>query len=348
MAFWAQHALFEDACSFIISNKLPATVFVEDVFLVALSHAKLPLLLRAIRRIDRDLKNVGPYLLEVCKLLNNRGAVRLLLTIQELMKDYVRAALTSIKVSMATSDVGAKLKYLEQAKTFLLEGLEDLQNKRGTPASPASSSGTAQSTQSSNAVLTEPEISRYLRSLNLQVEVLKYFSTQPKNVSQLNNLSLFGQQAQKSEIARELLECANHDLAFRVMQEFRMPMAPIYAEAIAKIAGRRQVPKIFDLLKNVKGSVDDKDWDEMVLAGVRVMVRDHHDAKTGERLVDKLVYPQSKVEGFVLCGKLKSAYLVAVKAADTSLIIKIREEAFRSNVPGVAELCQKFLSTHHQ
>jgi len=98
------------------------------------------------------------------------------------------------------------------------------------------------------------------------------------------------------------------------------------------------------------------------------MVRDHHDAKTGERLVDKLVYPQSKVcssflceclsqqtwwlclqvEGFVLCGKLKSAYLVAVKAADTSLIIKIREEAFRSNVPGVAELCQKFLSTHHQ
>lgn len=126
----------KDACSFIISNKLPATVFVEDVFLVALSHAKLPLLLRAIRRIgtkrhriggestnistkpthchthtpDRDLKNVGPYLLEVCKLLNNRGAVRLLLTIQELMKDYVRAALTSIKVSMATSDVGAKLK----------------------------------------------------------------------------------------------------------------------------------------------------------------------------------------------------------------------------------------------
>jgi len=114
------------------------------------------------------------------------------------------------------------------------------------------------------------------------VEVLKYFSTQPKNVSQLNNLSLFGQQAQKvstlfdhlqnqlnnlccvqSEIARELLECANHDLAFRVMQEFRMPMAPIYAEAIAKIAGRRQVPKIFDLLKNVKGSVDDKDWDEV-------------------------------------------------------------------------------------
>jgi zinc finger FYVE domain-containing protein 26 len=99
----------------------------------------------------------------------------------------------------------------------------------------------------------------------------------------------------QSEVAGELLGCYNHELAFRLMQEFRLPMAPIYVDAIGKIAGRRQVSKIFDLLKNVKGSVDDRDWDEVVLAAVKVMVRDHNDPKTGEKLVDKLVYPQSKV-----------------------------------------------------
>jgi hypothetical protein len=54
-----------------------------------------------------------------------------------------------------------------------------------------------------------------------------------------------------------------------------------------------------------------------------------------------------QVEGFVMCGKLKSAYLAAVKANDASLIIKIREEANRTNAPGVADLCQKFLAAHH-
>jgi len=96
-------------------------------------------------------------------------------------------------------------------------------------------------------------------------------------------------------VAGELLGCYNHELAFKVMQEFRLPMAPIYVGAIAKIASKRQVSKIFDLLKNVKGSVDDKDWDEVVLAAIKVMVRDHNDPKTGEKLVDKLVYLQSKV-----------------------------------------------------
>lgn len=73
VAFWTHHALYEvrhdphhlsliqvlplmrlpvqDACSFIIASKLPANLFVEDVFLVALSHAQLPFLLRAIRKI---------------------------------------------------------------------------------------------------------------------------------------------------------------------------------------------------------------------------------------------------------------------------------------------------------
>jgi zinc finger FYVE domain-containing protein 26 len=96
-------------------------------------------------------------------------------------------------------------------------------------------------------------------------------------------------------VAGELLGSYNHELAFKVMQEFRLPMAPIYVDAIAKIASKRQVSKIFDLLKNVKGSVDDKDWDEVVLAAIKVMVRDHNDPKTGEKLVDKLVYLQSKV-----------------------------------------------------
>lgn len=48
-----------------------------------------------------------------------------------------------------------------------------------------------------------------------------------------------------------------------------------------------------------------------------------------------------------MCGKLKSAYLAAVKAGDASLIIKIREEAKRTNAPSVVDLCQKFLSAHH-
>jgi len=49
--FWARHGYIEDAMSFIITNKLPQTIFVEELFQHCLAHSKLLQLKRAILKI---------------------------------------------------------------------------------------------------------------------------------------------------------------------------------------------------------------------------------------------------------------------------------------------------------
>lgn len=52
--FWARHGYIEDAMSFIITNKLPQSVFVDELFLYCLSHSKLLHLKRAILKIGNS------------------------------------------------------------------------------------------------------------------------------------------------------------------------------------------------------------------------------------------------------------------------------------------------------
>lgn len=51
-----------------------------------------------------------------------------------------------------------------------------------------------------------------------------------------------------------------------------------------------------------------------------------------------------KIDCFILCGKLKSAYLLAVKLGQRHQIEKIRDEAKLKNCATEYQLCEKYLS----
>lgn len=55
-----------------------------------------------------------------------------------------------------------------------------------------------------------------------------------------------------TEIAEQILLTYNYDLAFRVMQDYRLALQNIYASAISKIAAMKQNAKVLDLLKHIK------------------------------------------------------------------------------------------------
>jgi len=129
-----------------------------------------------------------------------------------------------------------------------------------------------------------------------------------------------------------------------VMQDYRLPMPAIYSSAIAKIAQIKQSVKVLELLKYVKGTVNDSEWDEVVMAGIIVFVEQHKDLKTADNLINKLVSVKSKVAAHILCKKLKAAYLAAVKANDLALIELISNEARKQNDRTVHELCEKYLA----
>jgi zinc finger FYVE domain-containing protein 26 len=303
----------------------------------------VPQLQKALRKNDPQLKSANNYLLALCKYLNENEAYSVLLEFQLFMRDFVRAGLTCIKLFHSASDLAAKLKYLEESKAHFIEALTELQEmKEGTSSSLASTS----SNQVASGMLNQAEISKYLRSVNLQIEVTKFFYAQSRSSNPPLHLSLFAHQTQKSEIAEEILAYYNYELAFRVIQDYRLPMIAIYKAALAKIARKKQSSRVNDLLKQIKGTIEDKEWDDIVLEVIKIFATELGDMKTGESLVGKLILLQSKVLGYAFCRKLKSAYLLAVKSNNLSLVQYVRDEAQRQNATTVLELCQKFLQAH--
>ncbi len=152
----------------------------------ALSFGQMASFLKALRKVG--VSAARPYLLDLCRHLNTQGAYHHLLSIQLLMRDHLRAALTSIKLSH-TTQFSERLKYLEQAKGYLLDGLQDLQERREEPS--------GGETQQGNVLLSESEVSRYLRTVTLQIDVTKWMAA-ARNITPPAHLSLFGHSSHKA------------------------------------------------------------------------------------------------------------------------------------------------------
>jgi zinc finger FYVE domain-containing protein 26 len=74
-------------------------------------------------------------------------------------------------------------------------------------------------------------------------------------------------------------------------------------------------------------------------------VEQGQDPITAEKFISSLRGDEAKVMAFITCGKLKSAYLVAVKLNNISLIKTIRDEARKKGAKRELELCEKFLAS---
>jgi len=136
----------------------------------------------------------------------------------------------------------------------------------------------------------------------------------------------------------------NFDLAFNVVQEYRLP-SKVYATAVIKLAQRKQTKRVDELLKNVRMWFTDVEMDQCLLTLIQstpnkgksfelvansfvlVYVGAHNDTSQGENYISRMKFDATKVEGYMICKKLKQAYLLAVKVGDIELIQKLKDEA---------------------
>ena len=86
------------------------------------------------------------------------------------------------------------------------------------------------------SVLSANEVSKYIQTVSLQMEILKLFNNAKKDLTpELNFATIFGTTKQKSEIAEQLLFLNTFDLVFRLLQEFRLPTLQIYINAVSRV-----------------------------------------------------------------------------------------------------------------
>ncbi|KAI9073731.1 hypothetical protein K1719_044306 [Acacia pycnantha] len=72
-------------------------------------------------------------------------------------------------------------------------------------------------------------------------------------------------QLRRCKIAKILVE-KNFDLAFQVIYEFNLPAVDIYAGVAASLAERKRGSQLTEFFKNIKGTIDDDDWDQFLYA----------------------------------------------------------------------------------
>lgn len=196
----------------------------------------------AIERVDPQLKLSRNYLASVAKIFNEKHSYKLLLDLLIWMKDYVRAGLTCIKIFLEESIPQNRLKYLELAQHHFTQGFKLLKSEpTQTPSN---------NKEKEPNVLSESDISKYLKTISLQLYVTKFVATQ--NIKLNADLTLFGGTDQKAVLCEALLQSSNFELAFQIIQTFRLPITSIYKNALISLAAKKQLTKVEEILKEIK------------------------------------------------------------------------------------------------
>jgi hypothetical protein len=136
-----------------------------------LAHNKLKEFKDILLKIDPQLGKWQDSLLATCRYFMARKEGVLLLEFQVLMRDFVRAGLTCIKLFERTEDVPVKISYLNLAKQYLQQGLEEYQSEVKQQGGTVSINSNILGTKSIS------DIHRYIKTINLQLEVAKFMQS---------------------------------------------------------------------------------------------------------------------------------------------------------------------------
>ncbi|KAG6770661.1 hypothetical protein POTOM_026350 [Populus tomentosa] len=119
----------------------------------------------------------------------------------------------------------------------------------------------------------------------------------------------------RCEIAETLVE-KNFDLAFQIIYEFNLPAVDIYAGVAASLAERKRGSQLTEFFRNIKGTIDDDDWDQVLGAAINIYANKHKERP--DRLIGMLTSSHRKVLACVVCGRLKSAFQIASRSGSVA------------------------------
>jgi len=290
-----------------------------------------------LKKTDKTLLRWEIYLIAACKWLNSIKIYEPLIELQLFMDDYSRAGRTCIRMFIECNSQDERLGHLERAKKFFEKGLSF------TPG---------------DVIVKDPipdnEINNNLKTIKLQLDISNCFIDKQTNLSDdvPNDLTVFGNHSQKSTLAELLFVLSStdsvcFDLSYRVIQEFRLPMVPIYLNAFSRIV-RKKLPikKIIPLIESVNMTLNNNDdFDQIISTMISIYVNEIKERKPAELLITYLTGTVAKVNAYLLCLLFKNAYTEATNAEDIELVRKVKDCAREHNVGTVILLCDEFLKS---
>ncbi|KAK6181134.1 hypothetical protein SNE40_009062 [Patella caerulea] len=364
------------ASEYIIQHKCISEVFIEGLLVPALNSGDLDKLLDQMVMLDKSLEKWNNYLTATCRYLLKQRLHHALYQIQIFMKDYLRAAMTCIshfyqQGCQSYLDLAKRIQYLFTAQQHMNAYLDP--SKWGSVKHPFNSSTKKgvdwRGSPPENPVrlsLTTEEVNKHVRTIALQIEITQYLDQCLKKMegdaatlaasyvveSQKSNLpTLFGNSKMRTELVTMILQSGDmiksgFDLSVRIIKECRLSSTAIFTQTARELAKRQHYGSIRELLDtlNISGiSLTDDDSDEIIRAGLLVLADNQEEAKETENLIKLLKKDTNKINAYILCGKLRSAYLLAVKSDRVEDVQRIAGAAQRTGQAAVKNICTKWL-----
>ncbi|XP_061700872.1 zinc finger FYVE domain-containing protein 26 [Syngnathoides biaculeatus] len=357
VSFHMRHDAVAQALSYVLTKDAPEEVFLEGVLQPALERGRLGMFQDVLEKLDPGLEVCSRYLIASCQWLQRRGYFHTLYQIQQFMMDHVRAAMTCIRFFThgATSyqQLGDQQRWLVRAKEHLRTYLQE-QQCRGGVRRKSSQGGSFRKMMSSS------DVSRHMNTIELQLEVTRFLHRReppPAAGSGPPPPTLFGGSPMKAEVACKVMLGGKNieegfGIAYRVIQDFQLEAQAVYVRAGQRLVRHRKFGAARQLLKCVSesGTATKSDGDALVLSCVEAADKGAADAKEVESLILETKSTEVKIKAYLLCNKLRPAYLLAVKMEASRagpLVQKVLRAAEGAQDSVMQNICRQWLQEHH-
>ncbi|KAJ7536047.1 hypothetical protein O6H91_12G054900 [Diphasiastrum complanatum] len=323
---------------------------IDDLCEQCVAHGAIPVLerilsARVVSSNNQDTlfsQHTSAALSRICNYCETHRHFNHLYRFQVLKKDYIAAGLCCIQLFLNSSTQEQALRHLERAKVHFDEGLSARQQGSEGVKSKVSRG------KSPSEKLTEEELIKFSARVALQMEVVRFSNDsdgQPWKHSLFGNPNDGDTFKRRCEVAEALVE-RNFDLAFQIIYDFNLPAVHIYAGVAASLAERRRFHQLTELLKNIKGTIEDDDWDQVIGAAINVYANKHRERP--DRLIDMLKnnhrHILMKVLACVICGRLKSAFQIASRSGNIVDVQWVAHQARLTGALPVEDMCKQWLA----
>ncbi|XP_057838551.1 uncharacterized protein LOC131048568 isoform X2 [Cryptomeria japonica] len=363
LEFMFRHGHYKDACLlFFPPNAVPtplqpslpqrqdsiATDYgtIDDLCELCISHGAMPVLehVIAMRSIGSSAQetvvnqHTANALTRICNYCETHRNFNHLYRFQVLRKDHVAAGLCCIQLFLNSPHQEQALKHLEHAKMHFEDGLTARHKLKSIPKPGRG--------KSASEKLTEEELVKFSARVAIQMDVVRCFSDAefpPWKHSLFGNPNDSETFRRRCEIAETLVE-RNFDLAFQIIYEFNLPAVHIYAGVAASLAERKKGNQLTEFLKNIKGTIEEDDWDQVLGAAINVFANRHRERP--DKLIDMLSSSHRKVLACVVCGRLKSAFQIASRSGNVADVQYVAHQALKSGALPVLDMCKQWLAQY--
>lgn len=369
LAFMFRHGHFSEACSlfFPFSQQTtegetslssvpwsdPLTTdygTMDDLCDLCLGYGAMAVLENTIRAITQSpayhetpvIQYMNTVLTRICNYCETHRHFNYLYNFLVLKDDHVASGLCCIQLFMNSMSQEEALRHLGHAKTHFEEAL----SVRDRTIEATKLVLRSARNKSTPGKMTRETIMKYSTRVSYQMDVVKALNSidgpQWKT-------SLFGNPTDPETLRRrcmvvETLAEKHFDLAFRMLHEFDLPAVDIYAGVAASLAERKKGGQLTEFLKNIRGTIDDDEWDQVLGAAINVYANKHKERP--DRLIDMLISNHRKVLACVVCGRLKSAFQIASRSGSVADVQYVAHQALHANALPVLDMCKQWLAQY--